>query len=199
MEKIDVKVFNNSNNDLPKYETEFSAGLDVRADYSKIDNINDFIGNNGYYFDKDNDGNLVVVLEPQGRILIPTNLHPAIPDGYEIQVRPRSGLALKHGITVVNTPGTVDCFTKDSKITTINGDKTINELTITDILLSYNEQNDIYEKDEIVAIVDTGEQDVVEITTNNGVLKVTSNSKIYTKNGLKLAKDLSLDDEILIN
>lgn len=108
MEKIDVKVFNNSNNDLPKYETEFSAGLDVRADYSKIDNINEFIGNDGYYFDKDEDGNLLVVLEPQGRILIPTNLHPAIPDGFEIQVRPRSGLALKHGIMFANNVGTID-------------------------------------------------------------------------------------------
>lgn len=109
MKKVEVKVFNNSGNDLPQYETEFAAGLDVRADYSKLESVNNIIGNGGYFFDKDENDVLMIILEPQGRILIPTNLHTEIPDGYEIQIRPRSGLALKHGITFANAVGTIDC------------------------------------------------------------------------------------------
>ena len=70
---------------LPAYATKQSAGLDLRAD-----------------IDED------VILQPLQRQLIPTGLHVALPEGYEAQVRPRSGLALKHGVTVLNTPGTID-------------------------------------------------------------------------------------------
>lgn len=82
---IKVKIINKSNNPNPSYETEGSAGVDLRA------NIEDSI-----------------VLHPFERMLIPTGLFMEIPEGYEGQVRPRSGLAIKHGITVLNTPGTVD-------------------------------------------------------------------------------------------
>lgn len=78
-----VSVINKSNNALPEYETPSSAGLDVKC----IDKI---------------------VLNPGERILAKTGLFVEIPNGYEIQVRPRSGLALKHGVTVLNTPGTID-------------------------------------------------------------------------------------------
>ena len=81
-----VKVINlNPNNSLPKYETPDSAGMDLRA------NIN-----------------TEWTIDPGERILIPTGLKMAIPSGYECQIRPRSGLALKKGITVLNTPGTID-------------------------------------------------------------------------------------------
>lgn len=80
---IDVKVFNNSNNELPKYETPGAAGLDLK---STIDYI----------------------LNPGEFKMIPTNIHIKLPEGYEAQVRPRSGLAAKYGISVCNTPGTVD-------------------------------------------------------------------------------------------
>ena len=81
-----VKVINlNPNNPLPKYETPDSAGMDLRA------NIN-----------------TEWTIDPGERILIPTGLKMAIPSGYECQIRPRSGLALKKGITVLNTPGTID-------------------------------------------------------------------------------------------
>ena len=73
---------------LPSYETAGAAGADVRA------NLPDKVS---------------VVLEPGARALIPTGLRIEIPQGYEVQVRPRSGLALKHGITLPNTPGTIDC------------------------------------------------------------------------------------------
>ena len=80
-----IKVINKSNNPLPKYESSQAAGLDIRAD---IDHP--------------------IIISPMKRCLIPTNLYTAIPSAYEVQIRPRSGLALKKGITVLNTPGTID-------------------------------------------------------------------------------------------
>ena len=85
MERIKVKIINKSHHPLPSYEIFSSAGMDVRAFLSKP-----------------------VVLQPLERALIPTGLYIQLPHGYECQIRPRSGLALKHGITLVNTPGTVD-------------------------------------------------------------------------------------------
>lgn len=82
---VKVKVVNTGRQPLPAYATTQSAGMDLRA------NISD-----------------AVTLRPLERRLIPTGLHIALPQGYEAQVRPRSGLALKHGITVLNSPGTID-------------------------------------------------------------------------------------------
>lgn len=82
---IQVKVINKGKQPLPAYATEQSAGMDLRADIEQP-----------------------MTLKPLERKLIPTGLHIALPQGYEAQVRPRSGLALKHGITVLNTPGTID-------------------------------------------------------------------------------------------
>ena len=81
----EIKVVNRGHQPLPQYATSQSAGMDLRA------NLNE-----------------PVVLRPMERRLIPTGLYIALPEGYEAQVRPRSGLALKHGITVLNAPGTVD-------------------------------------------------------------------------------------------
>jgi dUTP pyrophosphatase len=81
-----LSVVNTSNNPLPAYETKSSAGMDLRA-----------------YLPEGS-----ITLEPMQRCLIPTGLYMEIPDGYEGQVRPRSGLALKSGITVLNSPGTID-------------------------------------------------------------------------------------------
>lgn len=80
-----VKVINRSKHDLPKYETEASAGIDLRANLPKP-----------------------FSLQPLERTLIQTGIFLEIPVGYEAQVRPRSGLALKKGVTVLNTPGTID-------------------------------------------------------------------------------------------
>lgn len=80
-----VRIVNRSSNPLPEYATERSAGMDLRA-YLKED----------------------VVLKPGERRLIPTGLYLEVPEGFEAQIRPRSGLAIKHGITVLNTPGTID-------------------------------------------------------------------------------------------
>ena len=86
METIKVKIINKSHHQLPAYATPGSAGMDVRA----------------YLPDAS------VVLGPMERALIPTGLYMELPHGYECQIRPRSGLAIKHGISLVNAPGTVD-------------------------------------------------------------------------------------------
>ncbi len=85
MERIKVKIINDSGHELPAYETLSAAGMDVRAKLSAS-----------------------LTLQPLQRALVPTGLRIQLPAGYECQVRPRSGLALKHGISLVNTPGTID-------------------------------------------------------------------------------------------
>jgi dUTP pyrophosphatase len=84
-QKLVVKIINESNNPLPQYQTSQSAGMDLHANLSET-----------------------IMLHPGERKLIPTGLFMELPEGYEAQVRPRSGLALKHGITVLNSPGTID-------------------------------------------------------------------------------------------
>lgn len=97
-----VAIINESLNPLPKYAKQGDAGMDLMADFSK--RLDD------KYFDyADWDAERkVLLIFPGGRALVPTNLYTAIPEGYEIQIRPRSGLALKQGISVLNTPGTID-------------------------------------------------------------------------------------------
>ena len=98
---IDVPVINKSSNELPKYAHKGDAGFDLRANVEEIENDN-------YLFNAIKFNTTTIILNPGGRVLIPTGLYMAIPEGYELQIRPRSGLALKYGITVVNTPGTID-------------------------------------------------------------------------------------------
>ena len=93
-----VKIINKSAFDLPAYATVASSGLDLRAN-----------------IDKD------AVLKPLERLLVPTGLFVSIPVGYEAQIRPRSGLAFKHGITVLNTPGTIDAdYRGEIKVILVN-------------------------------------------------------------------------------
>ena len=98
---INVPVINKSSNELPKYAHKGDAGLDLRANIEEIEN-------NKYLFNAIKLNDTTIILNPGGRALIPTGLYMAIPEGYEFQIRPRSGLALKYGITVLNTPGTID-------------------------------------------------------------------------------------------
>ena len=95
---ITVRIINQSKHPLPTYETIDSAGMDLRA------NINETIS-----------------LQPMQRSLVPTGLYIAIPEGAEAQIRPRSGLAYKHGITVLNSPGTIDAdYRGEIKVLLIN-------------------------------------------------------------------------------
>ncbi len=95
---MNIPVINQSRHALPKYETIASAGLDLRANIEEV-----------------------VQIEPLQRALIPTGLFIELPIGYEAQIRPRSGLAFKHGITVLNSPGTIDAdYRGEIKILLIN-------------------------------------------------------------------------------
>ncbi len=82
---MEVKIVNKSKHSLPEYATALSAGMDLRANIDEP-----------------------IVLKPLQRVLVPTGLYIQLPEGYEAQIRPRSGLAIKHGISVVNSPGTID-------------------------------------------------------------------------------------------
>lgn len=93
-----VKIINKSKHLLPAYETALSAGMDLRANLEQS-----------------------IIINPHERALIPTGLFIALPQGYEAQIRPRSGLAAKHGITVLNSPGTIDAdYRGEIKVLLIN-------------------------------------------------------------------------------
>ena len=93
-----IRIINKSNNSLPAYETAHAAGMDLRANLEGT-----------------------IILKPMQRGLIPTGLHIELPEGYEAQIRPRSGLAFKHGIGIVNSPGTVDAdYRGEIKVLLIN-------------------------------------------------------------------------------
>ncbi|MGI6074272.1 MAG: dUTP diphosphatase [Fermentimonas sp.] len=95
---MDIKIVNNSKHALPEYATQHSAGMDLRANLDKP-----------------------IVLKPMQRALVPTGIHIQLPEGYEAQIRPRSGLAIKHGIGIVNAPGTIDAdYTGEIKVILIN-------------------------------------------------------------------------------
>jgi dUTP pyrophosphatase len=116
MQEVSIKIINQSNNELPAYATMGSAGMDIRAFLTES-----------------------IVLKPMERTLIPTGLFMEIPEGFEIQIRPRSGMALKQGITCLNTPGTIDSdYRGEIKVLLIN--------------LS-NEDQTIFNKDRIAQMV----------------------------------------------
>jgi dUTP pyrophosphatase len=98
MQKVPVSIVNKSNNPLPAYATEGAAGMDIRANL---------------------DG--PVTLDSLDRYLVPTGLYIELPDGYEAQMRPRSGLAIKQGITCLNSPGTIDSdYRGELKVVLVN-------------------------------------------------------------------------------
>ena len=105
---MDINITNKSNHPLPSYETVLSAGMDLRA----------FIA-------------MPIVIKPMQRMLIPTGIHIELVEGFEAQIRPRSGLAFKNGITVLNSPGTIDAdYRGEIKVLLINlsdTDFTIND------------------------------------------------------------------------
>lgn len=95
---MNIRIINRSKNSLPTYETIHAAGMDLRADLESP-----------------------VQLKPMERKLIPTGLHVELPEGFEAQIRPRSGLAYKHGISIVNSPGTIDAdYRGEIKVLLIN-------------------------------------------------------------------------------
>lgn len=128
---IKIKVVNKGHQQLPAYATKQSAGMDLRANIDEP-----------------------VILHPMERRLIPTGLHIALPEGFEAQVRPRSGLALKHGITVLNTPGTIDADYRGEVMVLLvnfsNDDFVINDgERIAQMVIARHEQGVFVEVDEL--------------------------------------------------
>lgn len=105
-----VKVINVSKNKLPQYETKGSAGMDIRVDLSRVtpDNPIKGFGNAEVIWAGEAHNVPMVRLSPGSRALLPTGLFSAIPEGYMVSFRPRSGLAIKQGVSLINTPGTID-------------------------------------------------------------------------------------------
>lgn len=94
----EVKIVNNSKHKLPAYQTPYSAGVDLSASLQEM-----------------------IVIKPGERLIVPTGLSLELPEGYEAQIRPRSGLAIKNGITVLNSPGTIDAdYRGEIKVILIN-------------------------------------------------------------------------------
>ncbi len=107
---VHIKVVNTSNNELPHYATAGAAGMDIRANITES-----------------------IELAPLQRLLIPTGIFMEIPPGYEVQIRPRSGLAFKNGITCLNTPGTIDSdYRGELKVLLINLSNEIQTINNTD-------------------------------------------------------------------
>ena len=128
---IKIKLLNKGNQEAPAYATPQSAGMDLRANIEEPITIN-----------------------PMERVLIGTGLYIALPIGYEAQVRPRSGLALKHGITVVNTPGTIDAdYRGEIKVLLVNLSKdpfTVNVgERIAQMVIAHHEQGEFIVVDEL--------------------------------------------------
>lgn len=128
---IKIKIINKGHHPLPAYATAQSAGMDLRANIDQP-----------------------VTLRPMQRMLIPTALYMALPAGYEAQIRPRSGLALKHGITVLNTPGTIDAdYRGEIKVLLVNfsdEDFVVNDgERIAQMVIAKHENADFVEVEEL--------------------------------------------------
>lgn len=128
---IKIQLINKGHQPLPTYATPQSAGMDLRANIDKA-----------------------IVLHPMERCLVPTGLYMALPVGFEAQVRPRSGLALKHGITVLNTPGTIDAdYRGEIMVLLVNFSKedfVINDgERIAQMVIARHEQGEFVEVEEL--------------------------------------------------
>lgn len=131
MNKLDIKVVNRGHQPLPAYATAQSAGMDLRANLDES-----------------------IVLHPLEHRLIPTGLFISLPEGYEAQVRPRSGLAFKHGITVLNAPGTIDADYRGEigvlLVNLSNTDFVVNDgERIAQMVIAQHEQGNFIEVDQL--------------------------------------------------
>lgn len=136
-----------------------------------------------------------LIIEPNHNITIPSGIKVEIPYGYMGLFLNKSGIASNYDMII--GAQVIDCFTDDTEIMTPDGQKTIDNLKVGDEVFSLNEDTNEIEKDVVDVVVDTGEQEVIIFETDKGKLKVTPGSRIYTTNGLKYARDISEDDEII--
>ena len=114
-----VKIINKSTNFLPQYKSSGAACMDVRANLPE--NLKDIKYFGNVTSSKNEEGNLEITIMPKSRIMIPTGLYMQLPKGYQLDIRPRSGISGDYGVTVLNTPGTLDeDYTGELKIILVN-------------------------------------------------------------------------------
>ena len=180
--KIPLKFENKSNNEDPEYQKTGDSGFDIRANIELAEGLIASIR-----------------LGPLERAIIPTGLFFELPEGFELQIRPRSGLAAKKGVTVLNSPGTVDCVTEDTLISTEDGDITIKEIFADNItnIISFNEETFSLENDKIDDIWLVKNKECLEIELDDTSIIIPLEKEVYTKSGWTKAKDLIEGDEIL--
>jgi len=176
MYNLEIELTTTSEDLIPKYESKHASGVDLK---SRID----------------------FILQPGESYVIPTGLKMSIPDGFEMQVRPKSGLAAKKGITVLNSPGTVDCLPYNANILVAEGEEKMLEQIVREHIthvLSYNESKEIIEEKAILEIFDKGSKEMYEILLeDDSKIFVTENELLYTLNGLKFAKSISIGDKLI--
>ena len=176
--KIKLDFVNKSNNQNPEYATKGSSGFDLRASLTEP-----------------------IIIDSGKYKLIPTGLYFNIPENMEIQIRSRSGLAAKDGVCVLNSPGTIDCVPKGTKISSPDGYVLIEDIFNSDkkeIILSYNEETGEIENDVVSDIWVVENLELIKIVTEeNDVLIIPITKEVLTENGWKIAKYLTIDDKIL--
>jgi deoxyuridine 5'-triphosphate nucleotidohydrolase len=177
--KMQVFFVNKSDNPSPEFATAGAAGFDFRANLPE--------------------GPMEIL---SGKwVIVPTGLFFEIPQHFEMQIRPRSGLAAKNGITVLNSPGTIDCVPKGTKINTVNGDILVEELFVSikkESICSYNEDTKLIEEDNVSDMWVVNDLELMMITTeDNDILTVPITKEVLTEGGWKRVKNLTTDDKIL--
>lgn len=184
--KLKVIYLDNYNggkdNEKLKYAKPGDSGFDLRAA-----NAEDSLG---YWH-----------IPPNKARVVKTGIKVAVEQGYELQVRTRSGSPLKSDFFVANSPGTVDCITKNTRIVTDAGEKSLETLLQEDnpSCISYNTDTGNYETDEITEIWNVGNKGVIRIETEDGNwFECTKNQLVLTKSGKwKAAAELTIDDELM--
>ena len=180
----DILKFKKLNKDaiIPKYQTEGASGFDFHALVERNDDLT-----------------RKVIVYPKDQVIVRTGLACSIPNGYEIQVRPKSGLSFKHKLTITNTPGTIDCVPKGTKIRTPAGDINVEDIYgIKEAsVYSFNEEKKEIEEDMVKDMWIVKNMKLLEIKTEEGSIKIPLEKEIYTEKGWKKAKNLTREDKIL--
>jgi deoxyuridine 5'-triphosphate nucleotidohydrolase len=170
---------------IPKYQSAGAAGFDFHA---IIDEDNPC-----YYF-----GELKVPAKSQ--CIIKIGIAMSIPKNYELQIRPRSGLAFKKSITVTNSPGTVDCVPAGTDISTPAGNIKVEDLykNKNACVYSFNEDIKEIEEDIVEDMWIVKDLELLEIETENETVKIPTEKEVYTQDGWKKARDLTTNDTVLL-
>jgi|AntRauMFilla1563_2_1112583.scaffolds.fasta_scaffold01341_3 dUTPase len=176
MFKFPIKFVNKSNNEDPAFATEGAAGFDFRS-------------------------NQMISIYPGEFEVVATGLYFELPPNLELQVRPRSGLSFNYGITVLNSPGTIDCVVKGTKISIPGGDILVEDIFESKnkvIIKSFNDETNSIENDVVSDVWIVNGLELLEIELEDGaVIKIPKSKEVMTNNGWKMAINLTENDKIL--